>query len=305
MKTAIFLSLMLIAAIGAYAQLVPIESGSGVGVAPGCGAAPDGHPMMNTGGGCVDIYWAQERCARGGTCNGCQALQGCWWNGAACIPGSNSYACGTGPWGVAIGYQPPAATAAPAVRGPQENARVVIRGGQTGETAPAEPTAQAETKQCRDQVKCTKCTTIGAGCAWVFDLSQCVQMQQVRTYRGAYTTSLKGCTQAMSTAKTQSAAAELEIIAQSQSATTIKTGESVSYVATIKSRGINGKLRIGVSNLPKGAKATLKSTDGKTKAVFAIATSKTTPEGTYTPLVYATDGKMTRTAKLALKVQGK
>ncbi len=64
---------------------------------PVCPAfAPDGHPVRwDSIMGCYDVNWKEDYCGRGRSCNlnsPCTALQGCLWNGAACVP-CNAPAC--------------------------------------------------------------------------------------------------------------------------------------------------------------------------------------------------------------------
>ena len=66
------------------------EAGVTVGSQSCPAKAPDGHPMAwDPVLGCYDLNWKDDYCGMAMTCNHdrpCTAMQGCMWNGAACVP---------------------------------------------------------------------------------------------------------------------------------------------------------------------------------------------------------------------------
>lgn len=102
-------------------------------------------------------------------------------------------------------------------------------------------------------------------------------------------------------------------VAATPSGQTVSQGQAAVYAVTVKRvNGFARPLKLKVSNLPKGAKASWKLSNGTSSSVLAprlararltIKTAANTPAATSHPLIKATSGSLSRTTTVALVVQ--
>ncbi len=102
-------------------------------------------------------------------------------------------------------------------------------------------------------------------------------------------------------------------IAASPGSQTVSQGAATTYTVTVtRQNGFSGSVSLAISNLPTGASASWKLSDGTSSSVvppslnsatLKIQTSSTTPNATSQPVITATSGKLSHSIAITLVVQ--